>query len=246
MQRKLNWVTVPATRCSCDGLTVYTVPREYAVPRRRGSTVVQNHPVTLGRWFNSFNEPVDVQADILELFTAADFADYEKDQAGVNERIKELEAAGRILAVGHYTDAYSVKMTKDFDRWFYGFPFAVAGLIHDSEFRPITNEETLSLYQVEKGQSYTGMNHPELIIESYLTDYDSRNDDLEKVRTKAQTRAKELETAGILKKVGTVSRGGYDLLGGHALPYTVEFADTETEKDFFDRAVKRFHRIMDT
>jgi len=200
----------------------------------------------LGRWHNSLNEPIDVTASIHQLFTAADFADYETAQADVNERIKALEAAGRILAVGHYTDAYSVKMTKDFDRWFYGFPFAVAEYIQDSQYRPITNEEEkLSLYQVIKGQIYSGMKHPELIIESYFTDYENRNDDLSKVRKAAKTKAKELETAGIMKKVGTVSRGGYDLLGGHALPYTVEFADAETEKEFMALSIDRYYRILD-
>ena len=136
-------------------------------------------------------------------------------------------------------------MTKEFDRWYYGYPFAVAEYIHDSKFRPITNEETLPLYQVIKGQIYSGMKHPELIIVSYFTDYENRNADLAKVLKESKARAKELETAGILKMVGTVSRGGYDLLGGHILPYTVEFADAETEKEFMDLSVDRYYRILD-
>ena len=244
--RKLEWVSVPGGKCSSDGLTVYTVPREYPRPGRRGgATIVRNGPVSLGRWHNSLNEPIDVTASIHQLFTAADFADYETAQADVNERIKNLEAEGRIMAVGYYVDPYTVKMTKDFDRWFYGFPFAVAEYVHDSQYRPITNEETLTLYQVAKGQSYTGTKHPGLFVESYFTDYENRNDDLAKVRKAAKTKAKELEAAGIMKNVGTVSRGGYDLLGGHALPYTVEFADAETEKEFMDLSVDRYYRILD-
>ena len=245
--RKLFWVSVPGGKCSNDGLTVYTAPREYPRPGRRGGvTIVQNGPVSLGRWHNSLNEPIDVSASIHQLFTKADFADYETAQADVNERIKSLEAEERIIAVGHYTDPYSVKMTKEYDRWFYGYPFAIAEYIHDSKFRPITNEEEkLSLYQVIKGQIYNGKKHPELFIESYFTDYDSRNDDLATVRTKAEARAKEPEAAGILKKVGTVSRGGYDLLGGHALPYTVDFSDKETETEFMELSVDRYYRILD-
>jgi hypothetical protein len=199
----------------------------------------------LGRWHNSLNEPIDVTASIHQLFTAADFADYETAQADVNERIKSLEAEGRIMAVGYYTDLYSVKMTPAYDRWYYGFPFAVAEYVHDSQYRPITNEETLTLYQVAKGQSYTGTKHPGLFVESYFTDYENRNDDLAKVRKAAKTKAKELEAAGIMKNVGTVSRGGYDLLGGHALPYTIDFADAETEKEFMDLSVDRYYRILD-
>ena len=246
--RKLNWVTVPATRCPCDGLTVYTVPREYAVPRRRGSTVVQNHPVTLGRWHNSFGEPVDVQAGTHDLFTAADFADYETDQAGVNERIKELESAGRVLAVGHYTDCYNVQMTQDYDNWFYGLPYAVAEHLHDSAYLPITSGEALPLYQILPGaEVLTGcrVTYPDLLIESVFSGYDDRDLELSKARKNAKKRAQEYVAAGSIKQVGTVEPGGYDLMSGHALPYTASFTDTETEKDFFDRAVKRFHRIMD-
>lgn len=245
--RKLEWVSVPGRKCSNDGLTVYTVPREYPRPgRRAGVTIVQNGSISLGRWHNSLNERIDVSAYIHQLFTAADFADYETAQADVNERLKSLEATGQILAVGHYTDPYSVLMTKEYDSWYYGFPFAVAEYIHDSKFRPITNEEEkLSLYQVIKGQIYSGMKHPELIIESYFTDYENRNDDLAEVRTKAEARAKELETAGILKMVGTVSRGGYDLLGGHILPYTVDFSDNETETEFMSLSIDRYYRILD-
>lgn len=244
--RKLSWVSVPGGKCSNDGLTVYTVPREFPRPgRRAGVTIVQNGLVSLGRWHNSLNEPIDVTAGIHQLFTAADFADYETAQADVNERIKALEAEGRIMAVGYYTDPYSVKMTPEYDRWYYGFPFAVAEYVHDSKFRPITNEETLPLYQVIKGQSYSGIKHPDLFIESQFTDYENRNDDLATVRAKAEARAKELESDGILKKVGTVQRGGYDLLGGHALPYTVDFSDNETEKEFMDLSVDRYYRILD-
>ena len=244
--RKLSWVSVPGAKCSTDGLTVYTVPREFPRPgRRAGVTIVQNGPVSLGRWHNSLNERIDVTAGVNQLFTAADFADYETAQADVNERVKNLEAEGRIMAVGYYTDGYTVKMTKEYDRWFYGFPFAVAEYVHDSQYRPITNEETLPLYQVAKGQSYTGKKHPDLFIESYFTDYENRNDDLAKARKAAKTKAKELEATGILKKVGTVQLGGYDLLGGHALPYTVEFADAETEKEFMDLSVDRYYRIVD-
>ncbi len=244
--RKLEWVSVPGVKCSNDGLTVYTVPREFPRPgRRAGVTIVQNGPVSLGRWYNSLNEPIDVTAGIHQLFTAADFADYSTAQADVTARIKNLEAEGRIMAVGYYTDPYSVKMTKDFDRWYYGFPFAVAEYVHDSQYRPITNGETLPLYQVAKDQSYTGTKHPDLFIESQFTDYDGRNDDLAKVREAAKTKAKELEAAGILKKVGTIQRGGYDLLGGHALPYTVDFSDNETEKEFMDLSVDRYYRILD-
>lgn len=247
--RKLEWVSVPGGKCSNDGLTVFTVPREYPRPGRRGgATIIQNGPVSLGRWHNSLNEPIDITAGIHQLFTAADFADYEAAQANVNERIKNLEAEGRIMAVGHYVDPYSVKMTPEYDRWFYGFPFAVAEYVHDSQYRPITNGETLPLYQVVKGQSFAAgftAKYPDLFIESQFTDYDGRDDDFAKVRKAAKTKAKELETAGILKKVGTVSRGGYDLLGGYALPYTVDFSDNETEKEFMSLSVDRYYRILD-
>jgi len=186
-----------------------------------------------------------MSASIHQLFTAADFADYETAQADINERIKNLEAEGRIIAVGHYTDPFSVKMTKEYDRWFYGFPFAIAEYVHDSEFRPITYEETLPLYQVAKGQVYSGKKHPELLIESYFTDYGSRNDELATVREDTKAKAKELETAGTLKTVGTIQRGGYDLLGGHVLPYTVDFSDNETETEFMNLSVDRYYRILD-
>ncbi len=244
--RKLEWVSVPGVKCSNDGLTVYTVPREFPRPgRRAGETIVQNGPVSLGRWHNSLNEPIDVSASIGQLFTAADFADYSTAQADVNERLKALESEGRIMAVGYYTDPYSVKMTPAYDRWYYGFPFAVAEYVHDNQYRPITNGETLPLYQVVKGQIYSGIKHPGLFVESCFTDYDGRNDDLATVRTKAEARAKELEIAGTLKKVGTVQLGGYDLLGGHALPYTVDFSDNETEGEFMALSVDRYYRILD-
>ena len=248
--RRLEWVAVPGGKCSNDGLTVFTVPREYPRTGRRGGvTIVQNGPVSLGRWHNSLNEPIDITAGIHQLFTAADFADYSTAQANVNERIKALEAEGRIIAVGHYTDPYTVKMTPEYDRWYYGLPYAVAEFVHDSKYRPITRGETLPLYQVLPGAEVSiGFNtkYPDLIIESTFNGYDDRDEELSKARKNAKKRALEYVAAGSIKQVGTVEPGGYDLMSGHALPYTVSFTDTETEKDFFDRAVKRFHRIMDS
>lgn len=247
--RKLNWVTVPAGKCSNDGLTVYTVPKEYPRPGRRGGyTVIQNNPVSLGRWVTSLDERIDLTAAIHQLFTAADFADYETAQADVHERIKNLEAAGKILAVGHYTDPYSVQMTKEYDNWFFGCPFTIAKYIYDDKYRPVTSDENLPLYQVIKGQDISigcKVQHPGLLIESIFTDYGDRNEEQDKIRKTAAKRAGEYVAAGILKKIGTVSRGGYDLLGGYALPYTITFTDKEVEKDFFNLSAEAYFRLMD-
>jgi len=227
-----------------DGRTIYQVTHEYQDKTGRRPHWTNTPPVPLGKvdlldncWRLAIAEPG-------ELFTADFFCD-DRTETEIHEYLNQLEAEGKIIAVGHVEGCTPV-MTAEYDEAFYRIYEHAAGFVvdsrnHDTAAKP---DEVLPLFMVcPKEGFYTGaavVQHPTLLpLSVFGRDYGAGS--LDEHRKEAKEAAKSAEKDGTVKKVGTCSGGGrYNVLTGKIEHYCIEFTDDEAKALFMKIAQDRY------
>lgn len=246
--RRLPYANVPFTLQ--DGRTVYQVTHQYENREGRRPVWQNSPPVALGKVTLPDNCWKVGEAKPGEIFTQDFFQDTDKTETEIHEYLNQLEAAGKIIAVGH-VDGCTPVMTPEYDELFYRLYEHAAGFVvdsrnHDTAVRP---DEKLPLYLVNPGQSfYTGssiVEYPGLLpLSVFGRDYGVAT--LDEQRKEAKKNTEEAKKMGKVKLVGTCSGGGrLNHLTGKIEHYCIEFTDPEAKALFMKIATDRYFEWLE-
>ena len=227
-----------------DGRTIYQITHQYENREGKRPVWTNTGAITLGKFPSLIDCHKTVDAKPGELFTADFFRD-DRTETEIHEFLNQLEADGKIVAVGH-VDGSTPKMTPEFDDAFYRVYEHAAGFINDSRNHDTAAkaDEKLDLYMVcPKEGFYTGaavVYHPALLpLSVFGKDWGTAS--LDEHRAEAKENAKEAEKMGKVQKVGTCSGGGrLNHLSGKTEWHCIEFDDPEAKTIFMKIAMDRY------
>lgn len=246
--RRLPYANVPFKLE--DARTIFLVTHEYQDKTGRRPRWTNTPPVPLGKATLPDNCWKMVEAKPGEIFTQDFFQDTGKSETEIHEHLNELEAAGKIAAVGHVEGATPV-MTTEYDEAFYRIFEHAAGFVvdsrnYDTAAKP---DEKLPLFMVcPKEGFYTGsgvVQHPALLpLSVFGRDYGTAS--LDEHRKEAKKNATEAEKMGKVRRVGTCSGGGrYNVLTGKIEHYRITFTDPEAKALFMKIATDRYFEWLE-
>lgn len=233
-----------------DGRTIYQVTHQYENREGRRPRWTNTGSITLGKFPSIDGCYKVVAAKPGEIFTVDFFNDDGRTETERHEHLNQLEAVGKIAAVGH-VEGITPKMTPEYDDAFYRIYEHAAGFVNDSRNHDtgVKADEKLDLYMVcPKASFYTGsgvVEHPALLpLSVFGRDWGAGS--LNEQRKEAKTGAKEAEQAGKVKKIGACSGGGrLNHLSGKIEPYCIEFSDPEAKALFMKIAMDRYFEWLE-